>query len=412
MNKSSFLRCCLLLNAGLICSLPSTCAALSLSGLQQQLVSYAKHSALAKFASNHPLQCTAAALTIVGAGIVTKKLAFPTGPALASVTDTQHQKSEEQFRNDTNLAYLFFPGMHSNATQVAKYTQKFVSDETSEIVESKNGMQVLSNNIVPCKGNEVTNKSLSGDCSYNPCTWLWNKVCYTVSSGANRKFDFSVTPVHGKKRTETVGEHSVNFFANRIGLNEDKEDLIKKFKKTCSETKEKGIIFWGVSRGTAATMHALKELVKLPEFKKRVKAIVLEGAFDSLEHLYRVRFASLAKVMSFETADAIVQSLTAGTSLKDNTPVKSLLEAVNSEGFNVPILIIGSKIDAEVPYECTESLYHTILTQYKNVELVTLEKSSHTGYMFEDKDDRARYQTAVHKFYKKHSLPHIEEYAK
>lgn len=321
-----------------------------------------------------------------------------------STTITKETQSEKTFRTNKDAVYLYAPGFLANATQTGKYSREFICKETNETIASKNGMQVLGDTIYVSKGNEVTTKDKNQTFSWNPAQWIWHNLCYKIAGGANEKFGISVKS--NDESSTTVAAQSINLLNLRIGLNEDAESVISTFKKMVSENKDKDIVLYGVSRGTAAINNALPELIKLKDFS-RVKGIVLEGAFDSMEHVYTSRFPFIAKIISFKTANKLIMLLT-GTDQSQNNPCETLKKTLQENSKNMPpILMVSSNIDKDVPYECTKNLYETN-KELGNIELITLNKSLHPSYMFDDHNDRKTYYTGVHAFYKKNGLPCIE----
>jgi hypothetical protein len=323
---------------------------------------------------------------------------------------------DETIFRANDILYLYCPGMNANTMQAGKYTREFKHEPTQETISSKNGMQVLGGTIYTTKGNEVIHKNLNTPYSWNPCNWplyAWQEICYKISHMAYAKYGISVKKIDQNSNNlaeSTVGHYSINPFAVCIGTGLDKESVIETFKTMCIEQPKRDIILYAVSRGTSALMHALPELMKFDNFK-RVKAIILEGAFDSMKHLYEARFWYLAKIMPFKTANWCMSWVIADQS--NNNPCDDLCYALKHRNLNVPILIVSSKCDKEVPYECTKNLYESAKKyddMYGNIEFVELENSRHPNYMFDDKDDREKYLKAVHAFYKKHKLPCIEKY--
>ena len=79
---------------------------------------------------------------------------------------------------------------------------------------------------------------------------------------------------------------------------------------------------------------------------------------------------------------------------------------------DTPVVFITSKIDEEVPYECTKNLAQALANAGHNeVYIIELEKSRHSWYAMDNAQDIELYLTAMHAIYKHYELPYIEEYA-
>ena len=62
-------------------------------------------------------------------------------------------------------------------------------------------------------------------------------------------------------------------------------------------------------------------------------------------------------------------------------------------------------MDTIVTCDNTENIANALANKGKNdVYLLKLERSSHPGYMYDDKEDRINYETFLHAIYKKYHL--------
>lgn len=84
----------------------------------------------------------------------------------------------------------------------------------------------------------------------------------------------------------------------------------------------------------------------------------------------------------------------------------SPLSSVESYPENVPTVCITSKKDNEVPCENTRRIAERLSDKGKNdVYLLELEESSHPSYMFDNSNDRDKYECFIHAIYEKYHLP-------
>ncbi len=411
MNIRSFSLYVLTLSTAASSLVQTTNSMPPLALVPQSVSSYAR--SLYAIASRNQLATFGALCTEVAGAFGIKKLAFTS----ALVHDKRIETEvERDFRTGDKALYLYCPGFLGNSTQAGKYSTEFVLAKTGETITSENGIQVLGKHVSTAKGNEVTDRPVKGSPFLsNPFAWFYESACYVIARRTNAGYGVSVSTPKESNSDTSVEAQSINPLKIVIGIDQDKENVIAAFKEMCAKNSTQDIVLYGVSRGTAAIAHALPELIKLADFK-RVKGIVLEGAFDSMEHVYKthslLRIASW--VLSFERASSILKWIT-GSDQTQNRPCDVWAKVLQkNKDFKVPLLIVGSKADATIRFECTQQLYDTIkknAAEDHSIELVTLENSAHPSYMFDDKNDREKYQRAVHAFYKKHNLPHIKALA-
>jgi hypothetical protein len=133
----------------------------------------------------------------------------------------------------------------------------------------------------------------------------------------------------------------------------------------------------------------------------------LEGCFDSLDGLAPVRWPWLYRIGGFSLASSILEKMTS-YERSGISPISSVAKFPQ----DVPVLFITSKVDREVPYVCAEHLAKALVQAgHKQVYFLSLNHSSHVGYMCDDKDDKALYEKVVHALYQKLNLPYIPSLA-
>eukprot|EP01080_Neovahlkampfia_damariscottae_P012627 gene12627-6531_t len=307
--------------------------------------------------------------------------------------DTKETEKEKQFRENDSTNFLVALGSLASHSQIGKYTKEHVVPETKEKIISKNGIQILGSQICVVTGNEVEYSTNS--------SFIWKNICSYLSNRSNLNYGIEIES--NTTMENSIVNHLVNPLKYSIGIEEDVEKVIKGFS---SLPDDKDIVLFGVSRGTASIVHSLSTIVSHKNFSN-VKGIILEGCIDSFNNIFNLRFQYLSNVMSFETAASIIQKVT-GYDQTKNDPLRNILKLIDSDHKIPPLLIISSKLDGEVPFECSKNFYLTLKEIGLDIEFVELERSNHPTYMYDDEEDREKYYKAVHSFYKRINIPFIE----
>lgn len=137
----------------------------------------------------------------------------------------------------------------------------------------------------------------------------------------------------------------------------------------------------------------------------RVRLVVLEGCFDSVEHVVFERYGSFM-------AGTMYGLLTTAIAKQHDPEGIAPIKLVSEFPLDVPVAFITSEKDKEVPPQCTRNLaMELVKAGHKQVYLHTLQHSPHPQYMMYNEEDAQNYQAFVHAVYKKHSLPYIPKYA-
>ena len=305
---------------------------------------------------------------------------------------------------------IFYQGMISSQVQLLKYVgpQK-IRATTGEMMwcTGRNALRPINVIYKIYIGKEIADVNLQPFSTYtamlNPISWLGA----AVSWASNRLNGFKFLPAENPT-PKSVVFHAPVLSEISVGQQTDIESHVKKYQRWLQkEDKTDGLILYGVSRGTAATFCAFAEK-KYPE----VKLVILEGAIDSI-----------ANVLSVRTRRCCSSEFLAGKLLGLINSGLSFFTAYNPDGLsplgcvteypeNVPTVFITSKSDAEVPCENTERIARALAERGRNeVYLLKLDHSSHPNYMFDDKDDRDKYEAFVHAVYQKYGLQHDPELA-
>jgi hypothetical protein len=290
----------------------------------------------------------------------------------------------------TGAKTLFYQGMYSSQTQLAKYTGKtrgFIATTGEHVICSK-GMEAI---LDPHVGIELEEVILCNKKKWNdPLT----KMQHVISRIANQYYGFKVTG--GDLSELTVSAHSLDLKRISIAQESDFEMHKKKFDMIASETTD--IILYGVSRGAATTIQAACL------HKYNVKLVVLEGCFFSVPEVFKNRYG---------TASSHIYSIAKWALSSHKEDGHSPASLVNEFPEQIPVAFITSKIDTSVHPESTRKLALLLASRKKNpVYLLELKKSRHPCYMFDNKEDKCNYECFLHALYKEYQLPHIPELAK
>jgi len=298
--------------------------------------------------------------------------------------------------NNKNYSYIFAPGLTSTEMQLAKYLPYFKAS-TGEIISSKSGIHTINKPINICKFAEIDFKPLNHKeklSIFNPSRYLY----YFFNNYSSKKFSVNIKNQDKLKFAKTLTSYTILVSKINIGQKQDISCLAKTYYEHISKYPNNNIILYGASRGAAAAFNFMAEYNP-----KQVKAIVLEGIFDSIHNLL------MKKIGYFHTV--IENLLMLLTSYKKDgvAPIYNISKISKK----TPILLITSKADESVPYTCTLNLYRALkANNHENVYILILQKSCHVGYICDDKEDKQAYESVVHAFYKRFKLPHDKALAK
>lgn len=308
---------------------------------------------------------------------------------------------------DKNFSYIFVPGIFSIDTQTAKYIPEFIGS-SAETVLCSAGIHTLNQPISTCTFSEISTQSLT-DQSFNPFVYIG----YLITNWQNKKYGVSVKKNQPQQPEQdlsahqlfqptspsayTVEKHAFDFTKLNLAQEADINSLLKTYNEHIQKYPETDVILYGVSRGAATICTFMGK-----HQPQNVKALILEAPFDSLPHLLKHRHQTthrfinklLPKIISYDP--------------NGDSPIMSI-ENISKE---IPILIITSKSDDVVPTPCAKALMRKFnKLGYDKVHLLILDKSSHSGYAFDDYSDKTKYESVVHAFYKHYGRPYDESLA-
>lgn len=310
------------------------------------------------------------------------------------------------FQNTTNknYSYIFATGIFSTETQTAKYIPEFIGS-TGETIACTAGIHTLNQPLSTCTFSEVSFQSLSTQ-SYNPFVYLG----YWITDNQNKKYDVSVKKSQPQQEdpmanrlqspatsTQTLEKHAFDFTKLNLAQEADINALLKTYNDHIQKYPDTYIVAYGVSRGAGTLCTFLAK--HQPE---NIKALILEAPFDTVPHLFKHSWPTIHSM--------IMTALPKVTSYDPNgdSPIASI-EKISKD---LPILMVSSRIDDVIPYPCAKAMMRKFAKNGHNkVHLLVLDKSSHSGYAFDNAADKVKYETVVHAFYKHYGLPFDENLA-
>lgn len=316
-----------------------------------------------------------------------------------------HTKNDYEWVNLNSLAIqtIFYQGMLSSQVQAARYTseQGFIAT-TGEHVHCKHGIDIINNLYI---GDEIDEVVPWRAPHYKKSFWKSIKARFhkLISRAANKRDGIHIV---ANNDGPSLQAHIVKFKKVNIAQNNDLVNHKHKYELCCKEYPEHELGFFGVSRGAATTFIALAcnkyNLAK-------IKFVILEGCFDAVEHLIKLRVPVLG---SYGWSRTLLNKLLYSVFGDYRFDGISPLSVVEQFPHSIPVLFVTSKKDKNVPYESTMNLaHHLAKSGHPHVYVLVLSNSGHNGYYKDNLDDRYLYRCCVHAFYKKLNLPHIPFYA-
>jgi hypothetical protein len=304
------------------------------------------------------------------------------------------------FPENIQVPTIYYQGMLESQTQCARYTGRrgFLAT-TGEHVVSNRSIDVICTPYIGLEIDEVTpERPLK---SVFKKWWrlgnIWTCIHYGLNIVRNKRRDIKVLPQGSAQ--QTIMGHSIDLKKVNIAQLGDVNNHKRKEEKLVAEYGQAyPKILYGVSRGAATTFNAAAM-----NHYNNVRLVVLEGCFDSLDGLAPVRWPLLYNTGLFSCASWLLEAM---TSYQRNgiSPIGNVATFPK----DVPVLFISSRTDKEVPYVCTQRLAKALVKAgHEQVYFLSLNKSSHVGYMCDDAQDKILYEQVVHALYQKLNLPYI-----
>lgn len=302
--------------------------------------------------------------------------------------------------------YLFAPGLWSSEHQAAKYCSGY-SASTGQRVIAQHGYELINGKYChSCNFAEIALVSkktlLQAKKSWLPTSIFMNQLyslAQSVLTTSNNRYKISI---EGQSDNGlTLNPYMLNLLGLNFGQMIDIKIFSQNYDQCCqNDLLPEDIVLFGTSRGAATIINFMAlEYLKKPQ--KRVKAIILEGCFDSVANLTRFSYpVSFISAYKHEGVSPITSSI-----------LKAFVWICNF--YNIPVLFVTSDKDQRVPAERTVHLCSALKQAgLKDFYLLILKNSTHSAYLKDDPlHDSVVYQSMVHIFYKKYGLSFIPLFA-
>lgn len=286
---------------------------------------------------------------------------------------------------------LFCHGLHGGPVQAAKYIPKHTA-LTGETINSPHATEFLSEPLCAPVFPEVSLRNTKTDSRRKTA------VCKILGAFDKKMFGYQIEPLATPGLT--LAGRGLCIFKNSFAQQPDLDVLASAYKKHHQENPNHKMLLWGCSRGAAAA--CTFACTHAAEVAQQVQLVVLEGCFDSSVSVIEKRFKRFGK----RGIAQIKKFFEKNTQWRENGI--SPLAVLDKWPDNVPVLFVTSRKDTVVPMECTINCAKKLkeLKPNTDVYLLILNKSSHSGYVFDDPADRALYDVVVHAFYQKYGWKH------
>jgi hypothetical protein len=326
---------------------------------------------------------------------------------------TAQEATETWFHpTNKNVQTIYYQGMGESQTQCAKYTGRrgFIAT-TGEHVICPNGIDIIENPFIGREISEVIPAHIVQG-KFALSQKIVAAVCHPIrtifeirNSAHNKTEGIIIEPNSDANSLETIETHSLKLERISIAQDNDIADHKMRYESCVQQYPEDDLILFGPSRGAATTFNA----AAFNEYDfSRIHLIVLEGCFDTVPHILKMRHPWL--LASDSVCNAVVKILTTVTSFKQYG--KAPLTSVEQFPEQIPVIFITSAADTSVNPLCTQRLIDALHTRGKNtIYCLTLKHSSHPRYMMDDLEDSQNYRDCIHALYKRLNLPYIPQYA-
>lgn len=294
---------------------------------------------------------------------------------------------------------VFFQGMMASQIKAANYDPKGVRATTGEYMKCPDANPLA---YQPYIGKELDEIRLAGTPKhswYNPLRYV-DTLQHYLWGRQNQNYGYIVTGTKPGKRS--VLTHAVDFFKLNFGQERDGVEFLNKIQRCKKQYPHANIVALGTSRGAMAIINGAKNTGD-------IKMVILEGCPDTVAHTMQLRAAWVLRKVGITSVLHYLLSCVTEYKTDGITPIKSVVSFPE----NIPVVVITSKADKNVPKECTDKLVELLKKRNKNpVHYLVLEKAHHNFYPLGKGKDQIRYLKFLHTLYKKYGLPYIEKYAK
>lgn len=293
------------------------------------------------------------------------------------------------------ISTLFCHGLNAGPAQAARYIPEHISSITGEKITCNEGISVLQGPVTAPAMPEIQLQK-------SDTKWSLYNVLQKINGWRNgrkhhKAYGIHIEPFLQNATGITLNAHTINTAKTNIGQEADIETLHSAYTSHLKEYPNHDSIVCGGSRGAAAAF------CMMCRHKPAVKAVVLEGCFDSIPSMLAARYSWLVGKRGVTVIESILERCMA----YKKTGISPISVAGNWPA-NVPLLFVTSDKDEQVTSACTKNLIAALKKNVPNahVHLVTLRNASHSRYTCDNKADKEIYENAVHAFYKKYGISH------
>lgn len=295
-------------------------------------------------------------------------------------------------------SYLYAPGLMGSEIIMGRYCPEYTAG-TGEKISWKKGGHVIGQPHTCVEFPDANLKKPKGF-TFNPITAFINGIRRDLFPLAERYFTkkYGITVIDNPDSPLTVFNYTPNPSASNIGQQKDIDALHKTYKEHIKKYPDLGVVLYGDSRGAATIFNFIA--VHSPA---KVKAVVLEGIFDTVPHCIKHFLYDDKNPEAEERLHQILSMVMCKYRKKGINP----RQCAETIGDDIPLLLVTSLKDGLVPPQSTIGLYKRLKERgHKKIHLLVLKKSLHPIYMIDDPEDKKVYQSVVHAFYKYYDLPH------
>lgn len=311
-----------------------------------------------------------------------------------------------------DIQTIFYQGLGESQTQLSKYVgpRGFIAT-TGEHVVCQRGIDIIERPFVGREIDEVVLRR-NVNSKYPLFTYIKEAIRHPVRTifelrnwMHNRLDGITIKQPVAQNCTETINAHSLILKRVSIGQDNDIANHQMRYDQCVGQHPGSDLVFFGPSRGAATTFSAL---AANPYDLNKIRLIILEGCFDTVPHVLKMRHPWLLGLEGVRNVALRVLARMTGFKLNGRSP----LSLVDSFPVGVPVIFITSAVDTSVNPRCTQCLIDALKRRGSNpIYKLMLKRSSHPHYMMDDTEDTENYRDCLHALYRRLNLPYIPEYA-
>jgi hypothetical protein len=289
---------------------------------------------------------------------------------------------DEQIEPDVDFfdrnTWLYSPGTNAYLSQMARYCSDvtFTENGTDIPITFDKTQKLIGKKYFCVKFPEIDTEMQE-----------YSKIARTISKSASWL----------KHKYTNINANGFHYFPalTRYNLGQDKdiEAINNTYEQILSQNNlgaNEKMIGYGTSRGAMALINWV-----VTHNPQKIKALVLEGTPSSFDDI--IEFST---GFSKHYYTALKKILVTATAFKTDGP--NAVQSVPNLPKDLPIILIASKADTTVPFQCSVKLYESMINNgFTNVQLVLLNKPDHNEYLSHNELDTQTYMNAVQDFYKK-----------